>query len=102
MENPHGDLLKGIRLRHGLTQVRLAELLQVNSNYLARVERGKHIPSDQFMAHAQLLDWTLTVISQIEKGAIIEASYLPTPPIGRKASHPSDLHYYETSPLVLA
>lgn len=83
MENHPGKLLRDVRQRHSLTQVQLADLLKATSNYVAQVERAERTPSDQFMAHVELLDWTLTVISEIKKGAIIDSpSKLPAPPLG--------------------
>lgn len=66
MQTP-GELLRALRQKHGLTQARLAELLKTTTNYVARVERSERIPSEQFMAHVQLLDWVLTVNKELPK-----------------------------------
>ncbi len=37
--------LKAVRLKKKLTQVQMAELLEMNDNYYARLERGEKTPS---------------------------------------------------------
>ena len=71
MDTP-GKLVREVRQRHSLTQVQLGRLMAMASNHIARLERGEVTPSDQFLAHLDLLDRYLAVDPAYKDRAIIE------------------------------
>jgi transcriptional regulator with XRE-family HTH domain len=75
-----GKLVREVRQRHGLTQVQLGRLMGIASNHIARLERGEVTPSDQFLAHLELLDRILTVDPRWRVTRLVQDGWLDHQP----------------------
>jgi len=58
-----GQTISDLRAESGLTQTELADKIGVDSNYISMLERGKRLPSTQFLINiSDVLDCPLHII----------------------------------------
>lgn len=44
-----GNKIKNIRYRHNISQVEMAKILEINRNYLSRIETNKSLPTAEIL-----------------------------------------------------
>ena len=64
-----GQKMRLARKRKGLTQVQLADMLDVHHSYIGRIEQGKQSPSIHFvLTISRILDVSIDVLMKDELG----------------------------------
>lgn len=71
-----GSKIKNIRYNHNLSQEELARMLEINRNYLSRIETNKSLPTAEILAKLATLfnisiDTLLGVNLEGQEGAVI-------------------------------
>lgn len=64
-----GNKIKNIRYRHNISQVEMAKILEINRNYLSRIETNKSLPTAEILVRlANYFDLSIDSLLDINIG----------------------------------